>query len=159
MATVSITIDDGVFQREMKQITKKLAAFQQALRLIGDEVDAAIEEAFQQKKSIDGTTWKPWAEATKKAHGTFGSLLNRTGSLKRSIRVTVSSNEVIIEARHPGAGVHQFGFPGNKAWGRGSAPIPQRKYMPIRSLNIIEPKMIKRLEDVLAKYFDVEKSA
>jgi len=51
-----------------------------------------------------------------------------------SIKASSTPQQAVIEA---GEGieyfnVHQFGNPDNKAWGRGSAPIPARPMFPMR---------------------------
>ena len=153
---IKITVDARKAKKVFKKLNKDLEEFEEALQLIADEVDEAIDLAFTQKKSDKNVGWKPWSDTTKKVDGTGGSLLNRTGRLKKSIKITVKNNEILIEARHPGAAVQQFGFPGNKAWGRGSAPVPARPYLPITSTKELTPEMIKKIEDVLEKYFDLE---
>lgn len=153
---LSVSIDDTRLKRELRRLKKKVVQFQNALEEITDEIEEAIELAFTQKKSSDNKAWKDWSETTKKRWGTDGSLLNRTGRLKKSIKVSKKEGEVSIEVRHPGAATHQFGFPKNKAWGRGKAPIPKRPYLPIKTINNLTPAMLKRVEQILEKYFDVE---
>lgn len=153
---VTVQIDDRKLKRELRKLQKKLDKFNEALQLIADEIEEAIDIAFAQKKTIDNKGWKPWSETTEKVWGTRGSLLNRTGRLKSSIKVVTKDGEIRIEVRNPAAAVHQYGNPSNKAWGRGRAPIPARPYLPIKNINNLHPDMVQIIEGVLAEYFEVE---
>jgi len=152
---IKIEVDDRKLRREIAKLQLKLKDFKEALNLIAEEINEAINEAFAAKKSIANVSWSPWSETTKRVHGTRGSLLKRSGRLKRSIKVVKKNSSVSIEVRSPSAAVHQFGFPGNKAWGRGSAPIPARPYLPIATINDLHPEMVDRIEDILAQYFEI----
>lgn len=152
---VRVEVDDRRLQREMRKLKRKIQKFNEAMEEIAEEVEEAIQMAFAQKKSINNISWKPWSETTEKVHGTRGSLLNRRGRLKRSIKVSKRDDVVTIEVRNPSAAVHQFGNPFNKAWGRGRAPIPARPYLPLRTLRDLHPEMVTRIEEILEEYFEV----
>lgn len=156
MASLEITIDTSKLKQELGKISTQLKDFKEALELIGEEIEEVIDLAFQSESEPSGKRWKAWSDTTKAIHGTAGSILNRTGRLRRSIHVIKRNNEVIIEVRNPYAATHQFGNPRNKAFGRGSAPIPARKFLPIRTLSNLDSDMIARIEEILEEYFEVE---
>lgn len=152
---ITVKVDTRALKRELRKLDTQLKNFKKALELVGEEIEEVIDRAFAEKRSPSGNSWAPWSETTKRVSGTRGSLLNRTGRLKSSIRVVVRNRDVSIEVVHVAGAVHQFGFPGNKAWGKGNAPIPARPFLPIKTVNDLDPDMIQRINEILNEYFEV----
>ncbi len=151
--TVSLDIDITDLNKEIDKHIKKIAKIEVALKRVAVQIENMIKESFSKKRTPEGKAWAPWSATTIKKSGTKGSLLVRSGALRSGIKVIVRQGELLITTDVKYANVQQFGNKFNKAWGRGKAPIPARKFIPIKNFNELDPVAKKMVINILNDYF------
>lgn len=94
-----------------------------------------IQVGFDQQRDPYGNKWEPLKDSTlrlRKARGFSGAeILRETGDMAESLEVSASTKEVILSMDDPSQ-IHQYGNPNNRMFGKGIAPIAERKIFPVR---------------------------
>lgn len=107
-------------------------------QVIGDQVDAA----FAERVDPWGNAWAPLSPATIEIRAQRG---DRDGSLRRTkyARVLDGGRRAVVGLAASFARAFGGGAPGNKAFGRGSAPIPARPVLPLKGGRVDPPPAVR----------------
>ena len=108
-----------------------LAAPEDAVRAVGEVVEAHVAERIASRTSPWGDAWAPQSPATieiNRRRGRRDDSLSRT----RFVQVLDGGKRVVVGFTARFARAFHGGAPNNKAFGRGSAPIPARPVLPLR---------------------------
>ncbi len=141
---INATIDSVPTLDLLREAAALLLKPRKAMKLIELSLEQRVRDTFRDEIDPWGVPWPPHspvtlAERERKGQSSL-QMLRDSGALYSSI--IWNADDVSVRAV-AGAGleyaeVQQFGNDGNKAWGRGSAPIPQRAFFPLRSEDLID---------------------
>ena len=145
----------------VKNRLNKLASMdpQRSLPVIGETLVDKVREGFAQERDPYGTPWKPLSPVTiAMRRGSGGArILQDSRRLYNSISAQVRGNGVAIGTNVIYAATQQFGRASNRMFGRASAPIPARPFLPWKNANAAPELPKDWLDDVtniLGKLFD-----
>lgn len=149
------------FRLKIKGLDEALEALedmQDALEDFGPVMDEAAEllegeaqKALKEGKSPEGTSWAPLSKTTREAEGkrSRATLGGSSGKVAKSIASEAKPLGASVSTRGIGA-IHQSGAPGNRAWGRGRAPIPARPFIP----QDLSPELAEELGELLLDHVE-----
>jgi phage virion morphogenesis protein len=104
-----------------------------ALDAIGFDFSQRADRTFDDQADPWNAAWRPLSPVTLALRrGGGGQILRDTGRLSASITHLVQGDEVRIGTNVEYAATHQLGRASNRMFGRSSAPIPARAFLPIR---------------------------
>lgn len=75
------------------------------MRDVKVELTDEFDRNFERKAFFD----RKWAPLSSNYHPTDGSMLNRTGALRRSLRSRINGTKLIFSSSLPYAGIHNYG--------------------------------------------------
>lgn len=121
---IVFTLNSLAVEQRLARIINGYLSFEVPLRSVRDYKTREIDRQFETEGSNIGSRWKPLAASTvmnRLALGYgAGPILNRTGSLKRSIHLNkLTRNEVSLKSDSQYFAFHQVGGP----------KIPQRQML------------------------------
>ena len=138
MTTLSAIVDDSEMLATFAKVLAETAGSPESYSKIAELLHDRIRGTFREMTDPWGQPWPPHSPVTLAARERAGEasvqMLISKGAMYASIKASSTPQQAVIEA---GEGieyfnVHQFGNAKNKAWGRGSAPIPARPMFPMR---------------------------
>lgn len=145
----------------VKSRLAKLASIdpQKSLPVIGETLVDHIREGFAQERDPYGTPWKPLSAVTIAMRRGSGSarILQDSRRLYNSINAQVLGSGVAIGTNVIYAPTQQFGRQSNRMFGKASAPIPARPFLPWKNPQAAPELPKDWLDDVtriLEKLFD-----
>lgn len=130
---------DGSFAdaaARVRAIANRTANMTPVLRAIGAAMRAQVARRFDDGRDPNDVAWAPMSDATKamrrrgRGRGEPKSLLD-TGRLRRSVTFSATVDTLRFGSNLVYAAAQQFGNPRNRLFGRQSAPIPPRRYLPL----------------------------
>lgn len=142
MATkVNVTVEDKRAQALFDRVLSFGDDQTKPMRLIALSAEQEVRQTYRDESSPWGSPWPQHSPVTLAARRRRGQSsvqkLIDTGKLYASIERQSDSKSATVSAGE-WAEVHQFGNPSNRAWGRGTAPIPARPSFPIRAGNKVD---------------------
>lgn len=130
-----LKIDVAAAANGLRGMMKRGRTIGNALKEVSNLWRSKVEQGFQNQRDPYGNAWEPLKDSTlrlRQRKGIFGSqILSETGEMAQSLEVEVSNKEIRMTMDDP-AEIHQYGNPTNRMFGKGIAPIPQRKIFPIQ---------------------------
>lgn len=156
MSQVRITVDDRQVQAGLAQLARNAADLSPAMDAIGFAISQRVASTFDDQSAPNGAAWTPLSPVTlalrrrKRAAG-GEQILRDTGALANSITHESSRNSVDVGTNRVYAAAQQFGNPANRIFGKASAPIPARPFLPTDG---IPPDWQGELLDVLGAHLE-----
>lgn len=126
--------------RYLEHVSATLSDLSPIHRHIGNIIQNAIEESFENEASPSGKSWKP---SLKKE----GKTLTDSGTLSSSFTVDASSSEVSVGTNLVYAAIHQWG---GKAGRNRSSNIPARPFLPITDSRDLEGRVKSEILEYLS---------
>lgn len=138
MSTVDITVDQREADRILDQVARA-GTLPETTRRVGEAAEQLIRGTFRSSTDPWGRPWPPLSPITVAARRNRGSASTQPlvdqNVMYASLDSVVDGDSAVVSmaGRDRWPSVQQFGNAGNRAWGRGSAPIPARPMFPIRN--------------------------
>ncbi len=135
---ISITIDDTAARGAIARLQQLGFGLAAPMRAVALTLDQLVRNTFRDQTDPFGRPWEKHRPSTLRDRERRGQasrqILIDSGALYGSIGHESGADSATVFAGTEYAEVHQFGNPNNKAWGRGSAPIPARPFLPTDDL-------------------------
>lgn len=135
---ISITIDDTAARSAIARLQQLGFGLSAPMRAVALTLDQLVRNTFRDQTDPFGKKWEPHKPSTTANRARRGQasqqILIDSGALYSSLGHESDGVSATVFAGTDYAEVHQFGNPNNKAWGRGSAPIPPRPFFPTDDL-------------------------
>lgn len=135
MTAFTIDFDADDAQRRLGEMLRAAADPADALDAIGFDISQRVDLTFGAQQDPWNRAWAPLSPVTlalRRKGGKGAQILRDTGRLGDSITHNVVGDEVRVGSNVQYARAQQLGNPANKMFGKGSAPIPARPFLPIR---------------------------
>jgi phage gpG-like protein len=132
----AIDFDASDAQRKIGAMLKAVSDPADALDAIGFDVSQRADLTFDRQADPWNIAWAPLSPVTlalRRKGGKGAQILRDTGRLGASITHNVVGDEVRVGSNVQYSRAQQLGNPTNKMFGKGSAPIPARPFLPIRN--------------------------
>lgn len=128
------------FSRLMGRLKDMRTPNRRASRILAN----LVHSTFDKQQTPQGAKWRklrPSTQRWRRRQGYApGPILNASGYLRSSIVPQSGRTGFTLEASAPYADVHQEGNSGNLMYGRGLAPIPARRFMPLQRGKVSMPQ-------------------
>lgn len=151
---IRVEFDADDFKKGIRKLIEKVEDPTELWEAMGQETLDQIDDSFNTQASPFGRRWAPHALTTVRIHGSH-RLLQLSGRLRARIRASVDREGLTIEVKSPYAGVHQWGNPSNKVFGRGRGPIPARPFMPITE-DEISTDLLQKFNTLILNHYKVD---
>lgn len=125
---MTVDVDAKQVQTDLARLAGALADMTPAMRGIGQQLETNIQQRFDTKTDPAGKAWAPYkpisAAIHKAIHGKLpqGSLLDRSGNLRRGAEHHASADMVEVGLTAPYAKYHEFSTAGRGKKGGGATP-------------------------------------
>lgn len=120
---LTITVEESAFRAYLQALQERLGNLAPALDEIGDLLEERIRQRFETRTDPSGAPWLPWAESTRENYPTpgaktaerlkygpgHGNLLDRYGTMLRSLNHQTDAASVTIGFASDYAVCHEFG--------------------------------------------------
>lgn len=134
---LTVSVDSQKVSAILAKIAARMSDLSPAMAAIGQELESRVSARFETETDPDGRPWAPWAQSTRDSYPFHGSqaaagddgpgsgrILDRYGTMLRSLSHQASANSVRIGFAQPYATHHEFGT----------------KHMPRRGLLMDDPE-------------------
>jgi len=135
---------DEVFE-SLHTLKSKTENLEPLLRQVGQFIQNATEDSFEEQKSPFGHAWKP--NKKKPKNNSSKKILIDSGILRGSFTVDADDNEVSVGTNVVYAAIHHFG---GKAGRNRGVKIPARPFMPIDSGGNMPSDLVSEIMEYLA---------
>lgn len=139
MSQVRVEVDSRAVMAELRRLAMRAEDLSPAMGAIGLELSQKAGATFGDQADPYGNAWTPLSPVTialrqrkRKAGGE--KILRDTGALANSITHEAGRRDVEVGTNLAYAAAQQFGNPANKIYGKASAPIPARQFLPTDGL-------------------------
>jgi phage virion morphogenesis protein len=138
---MTVDVDAKQVQTDLARLAGAVADMTPAMRGIGQQLETNIQQRFKTKADPAGKAWAPYKPISAVIHEAIhgkppeGSLLDRSGNLRRGAAHHASADMVEVGLTAPYAKYHEFGTAGRrsphgggpyKPETKGIGPIPRR---------------------------------
>jgi len=149
MSPFTITIDDAQVMTALARLVGRVSDMTPIMEDIGRALGNLAEDAFQ----AEGPGWPQLKPATVKKRGSAHPILQVSGGLAGSITHGGDATGAWVGVAKEYAAVHQFGNPANRMYGKASAPIPPRPYLPMTDDGQLTPEAQQKVLDIASEAF------
>lgn len=142
MLVVRTTIERRVRTASIEEWSKAISAPEPGMEAIAEVIGAQVDASFASRTDPWGNAWAPLSPTTIEIRAQRG---DRGGSLRRTkyARVLDGGRRAVVGLAASFARAFGSGAPLNKAFGRGSAPIPARPVLPLRGRRVEPPPEVR----------------
>ena len=136
MSAVAVKLDDAQAQALLQRLADVVANPARPLSLAAMTLRRLVHDTFRDQQDPWGRPWTPHAPATRALRNRVNAGLNilfDTGAMAGNVEARADANSVEVTVGADYASYHQFGDPNHTFFGRPSAPLPQRAFLPVRS--------------------------
>ncbi len=155
MTRVTVTVDDTEVRRALGALAAQVADLTPAMTDIGQALVTTTDLTFRGQHDPWGNPWQPLSPVTlARRRGSSAHILRDTGRLANSLHFVADAHSVAVGTDVIYAATHQFGNPANRMFGRASAPIPARPFLPIRASGQVDlpPDLQADILDILNRH-------
>jgi len=141
MSGVSVQLDDVQAQALLQRVADIIASPARALSLSAMTLRRLVHDTFRDQQDPWGRRWTPHAPATRTLRNRVNAgidILVDTGTMAGKVEARADANGVEVTVGTDYASYHQFGDPNHTFFGRPSAPLPQRAFLPVRSPGVAD---------------------
>ena len=107
--SLTIKVDASRLQQTLSRLEAALRDRRGMLEAIAAWLRRTIDRSFAEQRSPEGKPWAPLSFPYARLKGR-GRILERSGRLRRSVRVGIEGDTVFARSDVPYAAAHQFGY-------------------------------------------------